>query len=117
MSERAWNILQPLIGYCTEPLPATGPSGELLYIIHVMETIDCLDERRSEVSRNSATNRISSVWRHAFDYSKMQGKHIFRLPLESGSDLLVSEEFQSLCERENLIGLTFKELPLVDEQA
>jgi hypothetical protein len=41
------------------------------------------------------------------------GKHIFKLPLESGAELLVDDEFRRLVESNGLRGLLFKELPLV----
>src|SRR5579864_3188956 len=40
MSQRAWDVLRPLIGYCCEVLPITHPTGKPYSIIHVMETVD-----------------------------------------------------------------------------
>ena len=44
MSAGAWQALEPLIGYCCEALPIVHPSGKPFFIIHMMDTIDCLDD-------------------------------------------------------------------------
>ena len=113
-SERAWAILKPLIGTSVEALPIIYPSGKPFYMINIIGAVDCLDESRSEVTRNDFSNRISRIWRYAFISKPMNGKHILQLPTESGSDVLVSESFRSLYEHRNLQGLLFKPLPLVE---
>jgi hypothetical protein len=113
MSERAWHALQPLIGYCCEALPIIHSRGGPYYIIHVMETIDCLDVDKSEFTRNAATGRVSHISRYALKEKLLVGKHIFKLPLESGADLIMDDEFRKTVEANGLKGLQFKELPMV----
>lgn len=113
VSQRAWNVLRPLIGYCCEALPIVHPSGEPFYLIHVMETIDALDEGHSETTRNATTGRINRIYRYALKNDLLAGKHIFKLPLESSGELLVGDEFRKIVEEHSLRGLLFKPVPLV----
>src|SRR5579884_164354 len=113
-SQRAWDALHTLVGYCCEALPIIHPTGKPFYIIHVMETIDCLDEARSELTRNPVTNRVSRIFRYALKTNRLRGKHIFKLPRESGAELLVDDVFRKAVEDNDLKGLIFKELPRID---
>lgn len=113
MSQRAWEVLRPLIGYCCEALPIIHPTGKPYFIIHVMETVDCLDADRSDLTRNATTGRVNRIYRYAFKSGMLQGKHIFKLPLESSGELIVDENFRRAVEANRLRGLEFKELPLV----
>ena len=112
MNTRAWTALRPLIGYCSEALPIIHPSGEEYFLIHVMNTIDALDVDASEVSRtDDAVQRIRRVYRYAFHEEKLVGQPLFKLPFESGSDMIVDDEFRKVVEANRLRGLKFKELP------
>jgi hypothetical protein len=111
MSLRALNSLLALIGDCCEALPIKYPSGEAFFIIHVMRTIDCLDFELSELTRNEVTGRVNRIYRYAFTPDMLQGKRIFKLPLESGGELLVDDEFRYQAERSGLKGLLLEELP------
>src|SRR5438105_4293821 len=64
MSKRAWDYLQPLIGYCCEALPIRHPTNKPYFIIHVMQTIDCLNVDKSEVTRYS-DGRIMEIDRYS----------------------------------------------------
>lgn len=112
MSTRAWTALRPLIGYCSEALPIIHPSGEEYFLIHVMNTIDALDVDVSEVSRTGEKiPLIQRVYRYAFHEEKLVGQPLFKLPFESGSDMIVDDEFRKVVEANRLRGLKFKELP------
>ncbi len=111
-SQRAWEVLQPLIGYCTEALPIKHPSGQQFYIVNVMDIIDCLDEERSELVRNAATGRVSEVFKYCFKDDMLDGKHIFKTPLKSGAELFVDDSFRATVEAKGLKGLVFKPLPM-----
>lgn len=113
MSERAWDALHPLISYCCEALPIIHPTGKPYFIIHVMETIDGLDADRSEVKRYT-DGGIMRVVRYSFKPEMLKGKHIFKLPLESGGELIVDDDFRRAVEANGLKGLQFKELPMVE---
>lgn len=111
MTEHAWVALRPLIGYCCEALPIIHPNGKPHFLVHVMETIDCLDLKRSEVKRFT-DGGIMRVVHYAFKPGMLEGKHIFKLPLQSGSDLIVDDDFRSAVESNGLTGLLFTELPM-----
>ena len=113
MSQRAWDTLRPLIGDCCEALPVIHPSGKPYYIIHVMETIDALDEERSELERYP-DGRVAVVDRYALKYDLLEGKHIFKFPRKSGAELLLDDEFRRVVEENKLKGLRFNPIPLVD---
>lgn len=115
VTQRAWDLLKLLIGYCCEALPVIHPSGQPHYFIHVMETIDALDTERSTFTRNEVTNRINRIYKYAFKPGLLEGKHIFKLPLGKGSDLLVDDEFRKIVEENGLKGLLFQPLPMADD--
>lgn len=114
MSQRAWEVLRPLIGYCCEALPIIHPTGKPYFIIHVMDTVDGLDCAKSELTRNASSGRVNRVFRYAFKRDMLHGKHIFKLPLESGGELIVDEDFRRTVETNGFKGLRFKELLMVE---
>lgn len=112
MSERAWNVLAPLIGNFCEALPLIRKSGQKLFLIHVMKICDCLDHEKSQVRRyKSGDRRVYRIDRFAFrdEYLKFP---IFMLPIEDGSQLFVNDHFRSIVEAESLMGLVFESLPM-----
>ena len=110
MSKRAREALGPLLGEVCEVLPIEDNSVNLYSIIHVMETIDCLDTTRSEFTRNKTTSRINHIYKYAIRLEMVEGKHIFKLPAESGGNLLVDDAFREVVESNGLSGLLFKPL-------
>lgn len=116
MSERAWIALRPLIGRWCEALPIIHPSGEPYYVVHVMNTLDCLDKAKSDASYSEVRKeRINEIYRYAFRHEMLTGQHIFKLPHFSGGELIVDDEFRKIVQANRLKGLLFKELPLVEE--
>ncbi|WP_390896825.1 imm11 family protein [Rubinisphaera margarita] len=111
VSQRAWEVLRSLLGRC-EALPIIHPTGNRYYIVHIMETIDALDERRSEVARNRTTGRINSIRRYSFVWDRIHGKHIFKLPADSGGEVIVDCRFREAVEQNGLRGLVFTPLPI-----
>lgn len=114
VSQRAWDTVEPLIGDCCEALPIIHPSGKPFYIVHVMRTIDCLDAERAESSRSELAGRINRIYTYAFKPGLLEGQHIFKLPWESGGDLIVDDAFRQTVEANKLEGLKFNPLPMVD---
>jgi hypothetical protein len=115
MSERAWKLLKPLIGECCEALPVRHPFKGNYFIIHVMRTIDALDETKIEASRSSVgDNRISRIYKYAFKRDLIGDAHIFKLPLMSGSGLFVDDVFREAVEANGLRGLRFRELVMAE---
>jgi hypothetical protein len=114
MSQRAWDVLRPLIGDCCEALPIVYPTGEPYFIIHVMKTIDGLDAEKSNLTRNATTGRVNWIYKYAFKPGLLEGQHIFKLPLESGAGLFVDDVFRQAVEANQLKGLKFNPLPMAD---
>jgi hypothetical protein len=110
LSDRAWNCLRPVIGDACEALPVICPFNGPYFLIHVFETIDCLVEDCSEVDRSEVDQRIDRVFKYCLDLHKLQGKHIFKLPLKSGRELLVDDVFRAAVEDNRLKGLVFRDL-------
>lgn len=110
LSQRALNVLRPLLGNSYEILPINHPSGDPFAIVHIMDTIDCLDCDKSELTRDENVGRVSQIHRYALKEEMLSGKHIFKLPLECGADLIVDDDFRRAVEASGLKGLKFKEL-------
>jgi hypothetical protein len=106
-------VLEPLIGYCCESLPIIHPTGKPYFIIHVMDTIDCLDEEQSELRRSQIDQRVNRIFKYSFKSEMLTGKHIFKLPLKSCGELIVDENFRKTVEASKLKGLLFTQLPMV----
>jgi hypothetical protein len=109
-SEKAWGILKPLIGDVCEALPIQYPTGEPFYIIHVMRTIDCLDTAKATYHASPITGRVSQVYVWALKEKMLENQHIFKLPHQSGGDLLVDDVFRNAVESNRLKGLLFRPL-------
>lgn len=109
-SQRAWDALQPLIGAFCEALPIHHYSGKPFVLVHVMTTIDCLDVEQSSVERSS-DGRICDVDEYAFHEEMLANVHIFKLPPESGGELIVDDVFRQAVQAARLKGLDFRPLP------
>jgi hypothetical protein len=105
-SAHAWEILSRRIECRWEALPLSHPRLPPLFLIHVMETIDCVDVDRSEVSRYDSGG-VMRIERFCLKPEKLEGKHIFKTPPESGHDLLVDDVFRDIVQEHGLKGLTF----------
>ena len=113
-SQRAWDVLRRVIDCRWEALPIIHPSGRPFYIIHVMETIDCLDVEHSEGVKRYDDGDVMDVERYSFRTEMLAGKHIFKLSLQTMGRLLVDDVFREAVERNGLKGLEFRALPTVE---
>jgi hypothetical protein len=111
MSKRAWDTLSPLIRYCCEPLAIVHPSGKPFYLVHVMDTLDCLDFDRSDVKRYT-DGGVMRIVRYSFKRGMLNGKHIFKLRRDIGGELLVDDDFRIAVECHGLKGLVFRQVPI-----
>lgn len=114
MSNRAWSALRPIIANTCESLPVNHPFIGEFYLVHVLRTIDALDESASDVERRSNDDpRMRRVLRYAFRHERIEGIHIFKLPDKQGGGVIVDDRFRKVVEETGLRGLRFKELPLI----
>lgn len=111
-SEKAWEILRPLIVNDTEALPLIGPSGNY-FAINVFRIVDCLDLSCAEVTRR-LDGRVAKVVAYCFKPGCLDGLHMFLLPETSGLEVLVSEDFKNLVGANSLEGLRFVPLNMVE---
>lgn len=78
-----------------------------------MKCIDALNLIESEFTRNSVSGRVNRIYRYSLKEEMLHGKHLFRLPLESGGEVLVDDVFRETVEKNNLKGLLFNPIPRV----
>ena len=112
-SQRAWDVLDSLMACRWEALPIIHPSGKPFYIIHVMETIDCLDIERSQGVDLFDDGRVMRVERYWLRNEMLLGKHVFKTTIASGAELFVDDVFRDAVEKNGLKGLEFRALPTV----
>ena len=104
-SERAWQILESLIGPEVEALPISHPRGPH-FAIHILRIIDALDTKKSRIRWSDAEKRsISRVEEYVWKEEVLEGHHMFRIPETSTTRQYVSEEFRRLVEANGLTGL------------
>jgi hypothetical protein len=111
-SQRAWDLLGPLIASSVEALPIIHPSGKRYYIINVLDVIDCLELERCETNRNSGSLKddFSAIYVYAFKEDMIRDKHIFKAPQTKYLEEYVSEEFKRVVEKNGLVGLAFRQI-------
>ena len=117
VSALAWTVLEPIIGDICEALPVVHPfkGAGKFFLLHVLRTIDALDESKSEVERRSiGDSRIRQIFRYSFRLAAIEGVHIFKLPNKSGSGLIIDDVFRDVVELNGLRGLRFRELTMAD---
>jgi hypothetical protein len=107
-SERAWEVLQPLLGASVEALPLNCDRG-IFFVVNVLDHVDCLDYDRAEVTHYSS-GRVMMVDKFAFKPGSLHGKNMFKLPETAKSEVFVSESFKKIVEKAGLTGLWFEEL-------
>jgi hypothetical protein len=105
-SKRSLKVLDPLIGDSIEALPLVGV-GDDFSVINV-KVIDCLDHQRSRYVRFENSERIMYIEHYAFKESRLENKHIFRIPEVILSAVFVSDAFKALVEENDLQGLIFE---------
>lgn len=106
-SERALQILFPLIEKDVEVLELNTPVQKL-YLINVINKIDCLDREKSELFffSNGAIKNIKNI---TFKEEKIGNSHIFKMP-EWRVRTYVSDVFKETVIKNNLVGIKWTEL-------
>jgi hypothetical protein len=109
-SERALEVLTPLVGDVIEALPLDCPDcKEKFFAINVLDLVDCLDEARCDAFR-FRDGRICWIDRYAFRPGSTEGHHLFKVMQVPIGDALVSPEFKQLVEESGLVGAMFHEV-------
>lgn len=109
-SARALQAVMPLIQQSVQIIRLQCEEDEL-YLIHVVDSIDCLDLRRSTVDYVLGGSLISHVTHYEFkNLELLEGKGIFKIQGVRVSTF-VTDAFKALVEEYNLQGLLWKPLP------
>jgi hypothetical protein len=110
-SERALQVLDPLMGQSVEALPleCVNCSQNRFFVINVLDILDCLDEPRCIFTRYS-DGGIMDIKRYAFLPNSLEGHHIFKVPQQVVGSVLVSPEFKRRVEENGLVGAVFREV-------
>lgn len=111
-SERAWEIIRPLVEDSVEALPVIHPNGNRCYAINVTRVLDCLLTEQCRTNRllNDQSGYFSSIYTYAFDEQVVQNEHLFRCPQMKAFEIYASPKFKELVEGNNLSGLKFTKI-------
>jgi hypothetical protein len=104
-SDRAAEVLGPLVGDVIELLPLAYDGPGHFQVVNMLDIVDCLDEEQSTLDHYS-TGRIASVKKYVFKPGSTDGHHLFKCKPWGLHDL-VSAEFKALVEEKSLIGAYF----------
>jgi hypothetical protein len=107
-TERALKVLLPLIQNSVQVIPLQCEEDDL-YLIHVIDVLDCLDMEHSEIERLSDGSIFRILHYELKNLEALEGKGFFRmegLPLE-----FVTDDFRALVEENDLQGLIWNPLP------
>lgn len=105
-SQRAWQVLKPIVEKSAEALPLICASGNY-FVINVFDIVDCLDLSNAQVSRFS-DGRLMRIKSYAFKEGCIGDRNIFKLP--QPSDVLVTQTFKDVVEKNDLEGLIFRKV-------
>ena len=104
-SDRAAEVLAPLIGDVIELLPLAYDGPGRFHVVNLLDIVDCLDEQRSNLARYSDGD-IMIVYKYAFKPGTTDGHHLFKCK-QCMIHHLVSAEFKALVEKTGLVGAYF----------
>ena len=107
-NQKAWDILAPLIKDSVQLLPLRCDQGNF-NILKVINIIDCLDYSKANLFRFQETGRVLGIRKYAFKEQLIRNQHFFAIP-EQKFGILVSQTFKDLVEKNQLEGLTFKQV-------
>ena len=109
-SERAWDVLGPLLGEAVEALPIITPSGPYL-AINVLKVISCLDYSCSDLTwypKEMMRGGLHRIIKYCFNPAPISGHPIFKIP-EEMTRTIISEEVEASIKDASLKGLNFSQ--------
>jgi hypothetical protein len=109
ISERAMLELKSFSQNKIQFLPVTYNGNQTLYLINVIEVIDCLDRERSIIKR-SYEGKIITVKKHEFIKERLENADIFKIPEAINFTIYVSDNVKKFIEESGLIGFEFTEV-------
>lgn len=107
VDQKVKDVLSVRFGAAVEFLPLNH-EGHEIYLMNVLDVVDCLDVEHSRLKRFSGSQRISSISSYSFYPAKVSGHGIFRLAELPRSNTFVTKEFLDVYEAADLHGLKFE---------
>jgi hypothetical protein len=104
ISQTALKQLNVFFNNKIELLPVETDAGKY-YVLNVLNFVDCLDKESSKFSA-ARNGTIVSYTLLEFSKEKIGNNVIFRIP-ELPYKTFITDDFQDICEQENLQGLLF----------
>lgn len=102
MRRPAAEVVAPLVDGQAELLPLSFPGADL-FLLHVTECRDALDEDRSDVVRFSS-GRIMTIRSYAFDATALAEARCFKIPQMPMGSIFLSGEVVDAIQAEKLKG-------------
>ncbi len=116
LSQRAVEVLQPLIAGDAELLPLE--CSECQYsILNVTNVVDALDEAESEIVRFPDGKKVLDIKRFVFVPAKLHNESIFKLPQLLLGQIFVTDRFVNAVRAAGLVGVNFIWLWSSEQQA
>ncbi|ENQ3108573.1 hypothetical protein SAMN04488168_101418 [Bacillus sp. 491mf] len=113
ISEKAKNLLEPLIGTNVEFLPLVyNKTNKVYYLIHVLNVLDAIDSNKA-IFKKLSSGLIIGCEKFAFIPSVVQNEMIFKLYINEKihpNYILVSDEFRNAVLESDLKGFEFIEV-------
>jgi hypothetical protein len=104
-SDRAVEVLAPLVGNVIELLPLDVDGPQRFRFVNPLDFVDCLDEKRSKIER-FFNGSIRSVRRYVFKPGSTDGHHLFHCK-QWDLHCFVSAEFKARVKESGLVGAYF----------
>lgn len=109
VSKRVKEILEPFLIGKVEFLPLIHETLEL-YMINVLEIIDCVDWKRSDVMLTSK-GQFAGFNKLVFDFNRIpENTYMFKIKEMAGVWVFVTSAFKEIIERHKIKGLDFSKV-------
>ncbi len=113
ISEKAKQVLEPLIGDNVEFLPLLRNStSEVYYLVHVLNVLDAIDGDKA-IFKKLITGLVVGCEKFAFDFNTVQNEMIFKVYINGKihpTVVFISDELKALIEQSELKGFGFIEV-------
>jgi hypothetical protein len=109
LTERAVKVLDEFLEGCVEILPLNYDLQNL-YLINVINRIDSIDYKKSDIDYMRDGKRILSVNKYSFIKDKVENQHIFKILDQLWGTVFVSDEFRNKVIESGLEGFKFIEV-------
>ena len=106
LSQRAVQVLQPLIAGDGELLPLECAEGQY-FILNVTNVVDGLNEAASEIVRFPDGKKVLDIKQFVFVPAKVQNVNIFKLPQTPLGQVFVTDGFVEAVRDASLVGVNF----------